>query len=248
MRHQPRPTAAVDVWVAEPVDDVLGPWLHLLDAAERARAATLPVRQASRFVQARALLRGVLGARLRCPAADVTLQVVCPGCGGEHGPVLLAGGAGPFLSVTRAGPLIAVAVTDHGPVGVDVESYAAVAAAPLAGIGLAVTGHRHLRRAADPRAPARAWVSTEAALKAAGTGLRTDPADVEIRSRHGRRTAVTTDGRRAALVDLDLGPGLAGAVAVAGPRTDQQPGKGRAPRIVVRLLDGDAVLAALGGR
>ena len=59
---------------------------------------------------------------------------------------------------------------------------------------------------------------------------------------------ITTDGRRAALVDLDLGPGLAGAVAVAGPRTDQQPGKGRAPRIVVRLLDGDAVLAALGGR
>lgn len=240
----------VDTWVAQPLGPDLRPWLAHLDSAERARAATLPVQQASRFVQARALLRGVLGDRLGCPARAVALHVECPACGGAHGPVVVAEGRGPFVSVTRAGPLIAVAVTDVGPVGVDIESHAAVAAAPLADVALSadeLTAHRRRRRSTRTPALARAWVSTEAALKAAGTGLRTDPAHLAVSTVRGRRTCTTPDGARALLADLDLGPDVAGAVAVAwgAPVPTGLRAPDRAPLIAVRLHDGDGVLAAL---
>lgn len=247
--------ATVDVWVAEPVDADLGPWLVHLDDVERARVATLPSQQASRFVQARALLRGVLGERLGCSPQAVELHVMCPECGGTHGPVVLGAG-GPYVSITRAGALIAVAVTDDGPVGVDIESHAAVSAAPLAGVALPrpeLTAHSHRRHDARTPALARAWVSAEATLKAVGTGLRTDPAHLEVRSRRGRRTALAPDGTRAVLADLDLGPRLAGAVALVpdgpvdvGPAGLNHPD--RLPRLAVRLLDGGTVLTSLRGR
>ena len=248
--HPGRPPT-VDVWVVAPVEANLGPWLLHLDAAERARARSLSAHQAPRFVQARALLRGVVGDHLHCTPRTVPLRVECPDCGGAHGPVLVDTGtrtgtgtgtdraAGPFVSITRAGSLMAVAVPDAGPVGVDIESHAAVSAAPLTRIGLPgreLAAHeRRGRRGA--RALARSWVSAEAVLKAAGTGLRTDPAHLEIRSRRGRRTARTPDGSRALLADLALGPHLAGAVALVLP--------GRRPRFTVRLHDGGEVLARL---
>ena len=248
--------ATVDVWVAEPIDADLDPWFVHLDEVERTRAATLPAQQASRFVQARALLRGVLGARLGCSARDVALHATCPECGGAHGRVVLAAGVGPQVSITRAGALIAVAVTDDGAVGVDIESHAAVSAAPLAGVALSgpeLTAHRRRRRPARTPALARAWVTAESALKAAGTGLRTDPAELEIHSARGRRTALAPDGTRTLIADLDLGPRLAGAVALAwhGSIPARRAELGlpeRPPRLAVRLFDGGAVLTGLRRR
>ncbi|WP_250442997.1 4'-phosphopantetheinyl transferase superfamily protein, partial [Actinotalea sp. C106] len=208
MLNRGRPTATVDVWLAEPAEDA-STWLLHLDAVERARAAGLPTPQASRFVQARALLRAVLGQRLGCALRDVPLQVRCPTCGGPHGPVSLATRSGPELSLTRAGALIAVALSDAGPVGVDVESHPAIAAAPLAALppsGRGLTARARQRRATRTPVVARSWVSAEAVLKATGTGLRTDPADLVISSRRGRRTALAPDGTRAVLADLGLGP------------------------------------------
>ena len=154
--------------------------------------------------------------------------------------------------------------------GIDVESHAAVSASALADVALAgreLTAHRRRRRSARTPALARTWVSAEAVLKATGTGLRADPADLVIRSR-GRltgfprtalsrtaltRTALTPDGRRALLADLDLGPHLAGAVAVV-PDASISTGRpaphrpGRPSRLSVRQHAGDAVLTDLSRR
>ncbi|MBO1752091.1 hypothetical protein J4G33_09775 [Actinotalea sp. BY-33] len=254
MLNRARPPATVDVWLAEPAD-LTSSWLAHLDAVERSRAADLPGPQASRFIQGRALLRAVLGEHLGCAPREVPLHVRCPTCAGPHGPVSLATGTGtgPHLSLTRAGALVAVAVSEAGPVGVDVESHAAISAAPLGALPPSrrgVTARTRQRRAALTSAVARSWVSAEAVLKATGAGLRTDPADLVISSRRGRRTALTPDGTRAVLADLDLGPGVAGAVAVVphAPGPTEPGGPSRLPRLSVHQHDGDAVLAALGTR
>lgn len=251
MRDHAGPRLTVDVWVAEPADDDAGRWLAHLDDDEQARARSLPGHQAARFIQTRALLRGALGPRLGCRARAVALRVECALCGGAHGPVLLDGDGRPFVSVTRAGPLIGVAITNEGPVGVDIESHAAVAAAPLDTVAFSAAElavHRRRRWGARTPALARAWVSAEATLKATGTGLRTDPAHL-VHSRRGHRTATTPDGTRALLADLDLGPRLAGAVAVVpdGSWATEHAGADPCsqPRLTIRLLDGGAVLAGL---
>jgi len=228
----------VDVWVLDP--HAWDPALvrRVLDPVETSRAALLPAGQADRFVLARALLRGALGARLGRPAAEVVLRAVCPACGGQHGRVLV-GGTSPtvHVSLTRSGPLLGVALTQAGPVGLDIESVAAVAAAPLADVALPparLAAHRRLPHDAATAALARTWVITEAALKARGTGLRLDPAHVDL-------AGLT-------VLPLSLGSDLAGAVvlAVSPPARWWLPGGLGNPQLHVheggavldRLLDG----------
>lgn len=98
----------------------------------------------------------------------------CLTCGAAgHGkpelPAALA--AGLHVSVSTAPGLVAAAVCDTGPVGVDVESVAAVAAAPVADVLL----HPREPSPAHPRALARTWVRKEALLKATGHGLVVAP-------------------------------------------------------------------------
>jgi 4'-phosphopantetheinyl transferase len=242
----------VHVWTVEPFDGDLDPWIVHLSAVEQERAAGLPAHQASRFVLARVLLRGVLGARLDCAARAVPLHVRCPDCGGAHGPITCAWSGAPFVSVTRAGPLIGVALTDAGPVGIDIESHAAAGAAPFADVALPrreLSVHSRLRPRARTHALVQFWVIAEAVLKATGTGLRADPAGLEVERAGGRGMVRTPDGTQVRLVELDLGPTTAGAVAVV---SDGSGGPGRgvlgapAPaRLAVRLLDGAAVLGEL---
>lgn len=103
----------------------------------------------------------------------------CPRCGGEdHGrPQLLPTASlrrPPHVSLSRAGSLSVVAVTDAGPVGVDVER---TGAAGFPGFG-AVALHPDER--AQPEDPTTSWVRTEAVLKAYGLGLAVDPRDVHV--------------------------------------------------------------------
>ncbi len=267
------------MWVAEPLRSDPGPLLALLDPAERARAASLPAEQAARFVLARALLREVLGERLGCPAQAVLLRVRCPVCGGPHGRIEVARPGDldasprgdlvpsprgdlepspPHVSVTRAGPLIAVAVTGAGPVGVDVESHAAVAAGPFADVALSrgeLAAYRRLRPGGRTAALARAWVRKEAALKALGTGLRTDPGRLELggpAGGPGDRHAVlgVLGDTRLVVATLGLGPGVSGAVAVAWDGSGQRGLGTRAgrPRLDVQVHDGASGLAGLVDR
>jgi 4'-phosphopantetheinyl transferase len=122
--------------------------------------------------------------------ASITLEQVCPNCGASgHGPlrVVLGGTAGSapavYVSLSRAEGRLALAVTSAGPVGIDLESAAALGRAPVADALVSVAEARALA-ALDPddagAALVSTWTAKEAVLKAAGTGLRVDPRDLTI--------------------------------------------------------------------
>lgn len=246
----------VDVWWTAPVAVPEDALLPVLDPLERARHAALPGVHRTGFLQARALLRCVAGRRLGVAPDAVALSARCPVCAGDHGPVAVTVAAGPPLhvSVTRTGPVLAVALTTAGPVGVDVVACADVAAAPLADVALGPRERARLDRLpADARAAAlaRAWARTEAVLKAHGTGLRVDPARVDV-----GRDPVRVPGARfpVRVRDLALGGGVAGAVAVTVPHpgaTSAGPLRAlprRLRTVTVAVHDGSALLTGLTGR
>ena len=112
--------------------------------------------------------------------AHIVLVHECPRCGSdEHGrPRLLATAAVRHpaqVSLARAGDLSVAAITDAGPVGVDVE---AEGAAGFAGFEDVALHPGELASTADD--PTRVWVRKEALLKAYGLGLAVDPSDVRL--------------------------------------------------------------------
>ncbi|MFS0704165.1 4'-phosphopantetheinyl transferase superfamily protein, partial [Cellulomonas sp. 179-A 9B4 NHS] len=154
MPHRRPPRPHVDVWSTPPLDMPDAVFLPVLDPAERARLDTLPVPLRTPFVQARALLRVAVGLRTGVAPAAVGLAARCPECAGDHGPVTVTAPAAPPLhvSLSRSGPVLAVALTDAGPVGVDVVACDDVATAPLADVALGPRERaRHDRLPADVR-------------------------------------------------------------------------------------------------
>ena len=97
-------------------------------------------------------------------AAFGTVTRLCPDCGGDHGMPVVAE-QGRWVSLSRAGGLVAVAFSTAGPVGVDLESRDAVARHPAQGL-------RH--------PDATEWTAKEAVLKADGRGLRVDPGELVV--------------------------------------------------------------------
>lgn len=237
--------ATIDVWVVEPDAALPADHERGLDDVERRRALALPPDQAARFVCARVLLRRAVGAMAGVDPRDVALVARCPTCGGPHGPVRVLAPvrvlgpagmpplAGLAVSVTRSGPLAAVAVAHHA-VGIDVESRGAIAAAPLADVALAPAErarHDRLPAAARGEHLARTWVRKEAVLKALGTGLVTDPAAIALAEGPGGPRVV---GRpEILLADLSDLAGMLGAVgAVALLLPEAPPEEARRPLVV----------------
>jgi hypothetical protein len=100
-------------------------------------------------VSDRAVLRDAAHAVLRDELSATAVGRLCPRCGsGEHGRpyVVVADGRAPYISLSYAEGLVAVAWSYAGPVGVDVE---------LDGPPVEGTDRRE-------------WTSAEAALKADG--------------------------------------------------------------------------------
>ena len=169
-------------------------------------------------VPAHELLRAEAARFHGVPSDRIVLGHECPRCGSdEHGrPVLRATAAlrtPAHVSLSRAGALSVVALTEAGPVGVDVEAPGAAEFAGFDDVALAPG-----ERAADRT---RAWVRKEAVLKALGLGLALDPRDVVVDG-DGRVSWASAeagpDGAR--LQDLDV-PGHVVAVAVlADPDAD----------------------------
>ena len=131
----------------------------------------------------RALLRAVAAELLAVDPRDVTVLRRCTTCGGDdHGRPVVAGPAHPlvWVSLSRAGGLVAVVATTLGPVGIDVETLEAVASAGFDDVAFGARELEAVRSAADPTLRrAQLWTAKEAVLKARGTGLRVDPREVD---------------------------------------------------------------------
>jgi len=129
---------------------------------------------------AHAALRAEAARFHRVSPAQIVLVHECPRCGSEaHGrPRLIPTAAvrhPAHVSLARAEDFSVVAITDAGPVGVDVE---AECAADFAGFEDVALHPRERAAAADD--PTRVWVRKEALLKAYGLGLVVDPSDVRL--------------------------------------------------------------------
>ncbi len=174
------------------------------------------------------------------PAATPVAFVVvhhCAHCGAsDHGRPSLhsADGtavAGVHLSLSRAAGRVGLAATLAAPVGIDIESIDAVAAAGLDDVAFDATERASLDALAAHggesearRMRASAWAAKEAVLKTAGTGLRTDPREVALDLAHPARPLALRTARTARAPDAtgltlhELTPlpdGLVGYVAVA---------------------------------
>jgi 4'-phosphopantetheinyl transferase len=194
----------------------------LLDDAERMRA----VRRSSpaRYITAHALLRTVVGERTGVDPRDVTFERHCATCGSTaHGKPVVCGHRGLYVSLSYAGELAVVAVSEAGETGIDVEE---VDEADFDGFG-AVT----LAREEEPPfaliplerlglARARVWARKESVLKATGHGLVVDPREVVVTGPDEAAGLVAWRGDRplpsaVQLHDiLPFDPGYAAAVTV----------------------------------
>jgi 4'-phosphopantetheinyl transferase len=174
----------------------------------------------------RRLIADVVAGLLGVAADSVRVDRECEWCGGDHGrpTVRTTGSPAPQVSLSRAGGRVAVAVTWLGPVGIDIESIASVASAPLDGAAFApseVAALRRLDGAEAAWARASMWTAKEAILKLTGEGLRRDPRELGITmpdraSSSLAAAALGGTGLPASirLERFDAGPLLVGAVAV----------------------------------
>jgi 4'-phosphopantetheinyl transferase len=127
----------------------------------------------------RGFLRAAVENVLSPDASMPRVEQRCVDCGGDHGQPIVGDGDAVWASLTRAGGVVAVAVSTTGPVGIDLEDPLAVGRAPLDAFGadeLAL-----VRASSDSaRMATRLWTAKEAILKADGRGLRCEPRDLRL--------------------------------------------------------------------
>lgn len=198
------------VWLAHV--DLLRPCHHkLLDELERARHQSY-LREAdrARFALGAALLRIGVAHRLEISPYEVRVDRRCAVCARPHGKPTIPDTT-VQVSVSHSGDLVALALTQSVPVGVDIE---AIVPTHVTGIARAVLSPEEtLVGEADFFTY---WCRKESAIKATGDGLRTplrrvivSPADTPARLLTYRGAPLPC-----AMADLPVPPGYAGAVAV----------------------------------
>jgi 4'-phosphopantetheinyl transferase len=174
--------AAVTVWHAS-VSDALARdgSLATLDADERARGGRM--RQPGdrdRFHAARILLRHALSHMVDGEVAPSDWRFRE---GANRKPVMQEGLPPVHFNISHAGDFVAVALSEAAPVGVDVEPLARDARLTIVDDVLAES-ERTMLAALDETARweafARIWTLKEACAKAAGTGVDTDFAVLEV--------------------------------------------------------------------
>lgn len=196
--------------------------LPLLAPRERERLDSAA--PADRDAVASALLLARVAVAEACGVERYAVRVRrrCPRCGSAaHGvPVAdrVDGGPVPHLSLSRGGDVVVVALTDAGPVGVDLEPTRAGVARPgpvhprphvgpaTPDAGRARAGEDLARvvlapgepPSAGPHGLLRTWARTEAVLKAAGTGLAVDPRALRVSDAAGRPEVRVVDPTAAA--------------------------------------------------
>ncbi|HEY8473670.1 MAG TPA: 4'-phosphopantetheinyl transferase superfamily protein [Natronosporangium sp.] len=204
--------AAVEVWWGRPSAEL--PWhAELLDAVERERRSSFRrAEDQARFTVATAVLKLVAARRLGADPGALTIDRTCDDCGRPHGRPRLLPDTGLAVSISHSGDRVAVALTEAGAVGVDVEEIRPFRLEEMAGH---VLGDGET--AADLPAFFGYWTRKEAVVKATGDGLRmplskvvvTHPDTPPALLRYGERTDLP-----ARLADLAAGDGYRAAVAV----------------------------------
>jgi 4'-phosphopantetheinyl transferase len=196
-------SSTVTLWWASPGD--AQPWHRdFLQEAELKRAdAFRRDEDRHRFTTANALLHLAVWEHL---GARPVVDRACPRCGEPHGKPAVQGG--PHVSVSHSGDLIAVALTELGPVGVDVEE--TTRPTDIESMLGYVFSPAELDALDDPAALFyQAWTRKESILKATGEGLSV------------RMSTLTVLPEAAGHNVRDLTPprpGYAAAVAVLTPR------------------------------
>ena len=203
----------VDVWlVPQRADTAPAPWqLELLSEAERERARRFHRDlHRNRFVRAHAALRTLLGSALNRPGAELTFEA------GPQGKPALAGDDGLHFNLSSTEGLALVALSRHGPLGVDVERHrpdpSLLEVAERFFSPAEVTALREVPTGERLGAFHRIWTRKEAYIKAVGLGLSLDldTFDVSLKPGPGARLLATRpDAQQASrwrLVELDLGP------------------------------------------
>jgi len=178
-----------------------------LPAAEQDRAARFRLDDdRARFTFGRLLLRQLIGGR---GSLDIE----------ESGRPIVVGSRSPlFVSLTHSGRYVAAALARR-PVGIDVEACRGGFASD--GLVARVCSPVELSRLdalageARDRAFMTIWVRKEAYGKALGVGVGFDLRSVTVGPTGDRAQGV---GGRWSIVDLDLDPGYASALVVAGGR------------------------------
>ena len=178
----------------------------------------------------------------RVELTEVAIEQRCERCGGAHGKPRVLQPPGTFVSLSRAGQTVAIAVSLLGPIGVDIESVSAVGRAGFDDV--AFNGPEREALQALPvterdRVRAGLWTAKEAGLKLSGAGLTVDPRELTVGWRSQPSASVlvlepqlqllswpgaSLDLAQVHLASFDAGPGLVGTVAVLGQE---------APRIVL---------------
>lgn len=211
----------VDVWVRRVVDVPDG--RELLDDHERAALNRIVRPQSARgYAAAHALARRAVAQVVGSSAAQVRFDRTCDGCGEQHGRPTLPDYRTLHVSLSHTEVLVAVAMTTSLPVGVDVESADATAFDGFPQVALHPDERDEAEGCAAARSQRRAltWVRKEAALKALGTGLRREPADL-LTPPSGIPVDLLGDGRWVTLQDVPLPwDDAAAAVALAGQSGD----------------------------
>ena len=195
------------------------PWhADLLSDGERARRGGLwDAGQRAQFTVAAALLRLVVAPLTAQPADRVVVDRSCPSCGRDHGRPRLPG-TGLDASISHSGATVAVAVSNAGAVGVDVQQVADDAVGELSPLVLAEPEAGHVVVARDFFTY---WTRKEALVKATGDGVAVPLSEVVVTppgTPPGLLGYPGQDGLAAQLRDLSPDPGYVGALAVLSPR------------------------------
>ncbi len=235
IREKPTVGAVVDaVWARPRRSERL---TALLDAGERGRLSRLRrPEDRVRFVAAHALLRMAVGRRWGLAPDAVVLHTTCPRCGADHGRPVPAppDGAGHLdVSLSYAGDRVIAAVSDLGPVGVDVEATASTRFSGFTTLLAQQEQSQLLGRGAGDvcLARARTWVRKEAVVKATGHGRTVDLGRLAVTPPYEPPRVVAWPGgpvppSALRLSDLDVGSAHAACLALVANR----PGAVRARR------------------
>ena len=215
--HRTVTAVTVDVWVRRVADVPEG--RDLLDDDERSTLARIvPPATARSYAAGHVLARRAVASRVGSTPSSLRFDRRCTRCGAPHGRPVLVESPGVELSLSRCDDWVAVALSPL-PVGIDIEPTEAVRFPGFPDVAL----HPDERDVAEPgadgllRRHAVSWVRREAALKALGIGLRTDPAGLRTPPA-GIPSDLLGDGAATVTVhDLALPwPEATAAVAVAG--------------------------------